>query len=118
MPAEGSEHGELLAITKAYDLARELTQRVRKFPRDLRFVLGDRLLTTSYDTLDLLIEARYTRDRLLLLRRANVLLERLRFQVRLCSDERLLSLAQYEYVAKGVDEVGRLVGGWTKVVPA
>jgi hypothetical protein len=33
--------GELTVITKAYDLALELTDRVRKFPRDLRFVLEE-----------------------------------------------------------------------------
>src|SRR3990172_840081 len=51
---------ELPVIAKAFDLARELTRRSRKLPRDLRFVLGDRMLTTSYDVLDLLIEAQST----------------------------------------------------------
>ena len=35
---------ELVVITNAYDLVREMTRRVGKFPRDFRFLLGDRIL--------------------------------------------------------------------------
>jgi len=105
---------ELITITKAYDLVRELTRRVGKFPRDFRFLLGDRILRNGYDVLDLLIEARYTREKRDLLDRANLRLERLRFQIRLAHDEQLLSHQQFGFVAGRVNEVGRLVGGWRK----
>jgi hypothetical protein len=52
---------ELAVITKAFDLAREMTERTRKLPRDLKFVLGDRMLATAYDVLDTLVEAKYAR---------------------------------------------------------
>ena len=107
---------ELVVITKAFDLAREMTQRTRKLPRDVKFVLGDRMLTTTYDVLDALLEAKYTRANKALLQRANLLLERLRFQVRLCVEEQLISIRQYEYLVELIDEVGRMVGGWTKRV--
>jgi hypothetical protein len=105
---------ELVVITKAFDLAREMTQRTRKLPRDLKFVLGDRMLTTTYDLLDLLIEAKYLHTKKARLQQANLLLERLRFQVRLCVEEKLISIRQYEYLIEMIDEVGRMVGGWTK----
>ena len=105
---------ELVAITKAYDLAREMTRRVGKFPRDFRFLLGDRILRNVYDVLDLLIEAKYTREKAGLLGRANLVLERTRFQVRLAHDEELMSAHQYEVASRLLDEVGRLVGGWRK----
>ena len=111
-PAQPAD--ELPVISKAFDLAREMTQRTRKLPRDLKFVLGDRMLTTTYDVLDLLLEAKYTRSKRELLQRANVLLERLRFQVRLCMEEELISIRQYEYVARLIDEVGRMIGGWLR----
>jgi hypothetical protein len=105
---------ELVAITKAYDLVRELTQRVGKFPRDYRFLLGDRILTNGYEVLDLLIEAKYTRNKVPLLDRVNIRLEQIRFQVRLAHDEKLMSTHQYEAAARSVNEVGRLVGGWRR----
>ena len=107
---------ELVVITKAYDLAREMTRRVGKFPRDFRFLLGDRILGNVYDVLDLLIEAKYTREKMGFLDRANLILERTRFQVRLAHDEKLMSVHQYETASRLLDEVGRLVGGWRKAV--
>jgi hypothetical protein len=103
---------ELTVITRAYDLVREMTARVAKFPRDHRFVLGDRLLTNAYEVLDLLIEAKYTKEKTILLKRVNLRLEQMRFQVRLSHDQRLFSMTQYEYVAKQINEVGRMAGGW------
>jgi hypothetical protein len=43
-PPRGDGDG-FVVIDRAYELAREMTRRVRALPRDLRFVLGDRLLT-------------------------------------------------------------------------
>ena len=59
-PAKASS--ELLAITKAYDLLRELTERVNQYLRAHKFVLGDRMLHTMHDVFERLLEA--TRERL------------------------------------------------------
>ena len=105
---------ELIVITKAYDLVRELTTRVGKYPRSHRFLLGDRTLNAAYDLIELLVEAKYRSDKMALLDRANLLLERMRFQVRLAHDEKLLNPSGYGMVARQMDEVGRLIGGWKK----
>jgi hypothetical protein len=107
---------ELTAITKAYDLVREITQRVAKFPRDHKFILGDRMLSNGYDVLDLLIEAKYTQAKRGMLERANLRLEQMRFQLRLAHDMKLMSTRQYEVGSRLVDEVGRLVGGWARAL--
>ena len=113
-PGKGQPAEELVVITKTYDLVRELTQRVGKFPRDHKFLLGDRVLNNAYDVLDLLIEAKYSRNKVPLLDRVNVRLEQMRFQVRLAHDEKLISTHQYEVASRLVNEVGRLVGGWRR----
>ena len=61
-----------MVITKAYDLVRELMERVNRYPRSHKFVLGDRTLDTVYAVLDLLLEAKYTREKVALLDRANL----------------------------------------------
>ena len=113
-----AQHGDgegFVVIDRAYEVAREMTQRVRKFPRDLRPVLGDRLLSTTYDILDLLISCRYIRhERAASLRKVNVLLERLRLTVRLCADEHLLSVRQYEHLTVMLHDLGAMVGSWEK----
>jgi len=82
---------DLLVVTKAYDLVRELMERVDRYPRSHKFLLGDRTLTSAYDLFDLLLEAKYSRNKVALLDRANLILERLRFQIRLAHDARLLN---------------------------
>jgi hypothetical protein len=67
-----------------------------------------------YDILDGLIQARYTRERVALLRAVNLHLEQLRFQFRLASDLRCLSQDSYGFAARTVNEIGQMVGGWIK----
>ena len=102
------------AVPKLYDVILWLMGRVEKFPRSQKFTLGDRIVNISLDTLDLLIEATYTRDRLALLRKANVQLEKLRYLIRICHDLKLLSAKQYAYVSNEINEAGKLVGGWIR----
>jgi hypothetical protein len=59
-------------ITKMYDLVLWGAKHVGKFPRSHRFTLGDRLEVRLYAVLEMLVRARYTRDRVPLLRQVNV----------------------------------------------
>src|SRR3954452_23383731 len=77
---------ELTVITKAYDLILWSCNHTAKFPRNHRFVLGERIERTLYDLLEILIRAKYTRQRHELLDQANLVLEILRFQTRLAKD--------------------------------
>ena len=52
-----------------------------KFPRNHRFVLVERIERNLYDLLEILIRAKYDRQRQELLEQANLVLEILRFQV-------------------------------------
>src|SRR5262245_12296216 len=105
---------ELIVITKTYDLILWTCHHTSRFPRNHRFVLGDRIERTLYDLLETLIQAKYTRQRQALLERANLRLEILRFQIRLAKDLQCLKANSYAFAAKAIDEIGKLVGGWRK----
>ena len=77
---------ELVIITKTYDLILWSCNHTGRFPRQHRFVLGERLERTLYDLLETLIRAKYSRERTPLLNEANLKLEILRFQIRLAKD--------------------------------
>jgi hypothetical protein len=79
-------HEELVVLTRTYDLILWSCHHTNRFPRNHRFVLGERLGRNLYDLLETLIRARYTRARQPLLGQANLTLEILRFQVRLAKD--------------------------------
>ena len=66
-------------VHQMYDLIKWLMPQIAKLPRSHKFTLGDRITNLALDTLDLLIQAVYTRRRLELLQRANLNLERLRY---------------------------------------
>src|SRR5205814_1755173 len=74
---------ELIVITKTYDLILWSCNHTSKFPRNHRFVLGERIERNMYHLLETLIQAKYTKSRQRLLEQANLTLEILRFQMRL-----------------------------------
>jgi hypothetical protein len=102
------------ALEAMYQLVLWLVPTLEKFPRSQKFLLGDRLQGQALAVLDHLIAATYTRDRAGHLRAANLDLERLRFGIRLAHDLQHLDIKRYEYLARALDDVGRLVGGWLK----
>jgi hypothetical protein len=82
---------EYPVIKKMYELTIEYTHRVKNFPRESRFILGDRILVNCYDVLEGLVEARYAKDKAGILRQQNLRIEKLRFQTRLSKDLHLIS---------------------------
>jgi hypothetical protein len=88
-------HEELIVITKTYDLILWSCNHTGKFPRNHRFVLGERIERNLYDLLEILIRAKYTRQRQELLEKANLMLEILRFQMRLAKDLQRLKVESY-----------------------
>ena len=105
---------ELLVITKMYDFILWSCNHTGKFPRNHRFVLGERLERSLYDVLELLIQAKYSKENRALLDAANLKLEIVRFQIRLAKDLQCLKSSSYEFASGAVDEIGRMVGGWAR----
>ncbi|MEA3351525.1 MAG: diversity-generating retroelement protein Avd [Chloroflexota bacterium] len=103
-------------FTRTYDLIRWLIPVTVKFPRQQRFVLAQALQKTALELQEKLIEASFADRPRQILQQADVTLTKLRFYLRLCRDLKLLSMGQYEHVARMVNEIGRLLGGWIKTV--
>jgi hypothetical protein len=62
------------------------------------------------------VEAQYTSNRGLVLKRANLELEKLRHLLRLSQELTDLSLKSYHYICAQLDQVGKMIGGWQKSV--
>ena len=105
---------EIPVILKLYDLILWTLNHTSRFPKHHRYSLGIRIEATLFDLLDVLIEARYIRDKAKLLDKSNILLERFRFQMRLSKDLKALALNSFEFQAKAADEIGRMIGGWRR----
>jgi hypothetical protein len=104
------------AVEACRSLLLWLVPTVAKFPRALRFTLGERIEVRCYDVLENLVRATYAPRgaKAPYLDRANLDLEVLRHEVRVAHDLRQLSIKQIEHSARLVDAVGRQVGAWRK----
>lgn len=89
---------------------------VERFPKDVRFSLGDRIANGAIDIVELIVEAIYARERSHTLNRINLSIEKLRVLFRITHDRRIISVRQYEYISKALNESGRMAGGWKKSV--
>ena len=105
---------ELAVISKTYDLVKWSCEHMSRFPRNHRFVLGERMERRLYQLLETLIQAKYTRHRRELLQQANLSLEVLRFQMRLAKDLQCLRGNSYEFASRAIQEIGQQVGGWLR----
>ncbi|MDV3351748.1 diversity-generating retroelement protein Avd [Leptothoe sp. LEGE 181152] len=105
---------ELPIIQKTYDLIKWYIPILNKLPRDHRFLLGDRIITTLYEILEELILARYQRHKLPQLQQLNSKLEILRYQTRLLLDFDLLSHRRYQYASQLINAIGTDLGGWIR----
>lgn len=109
---------ELLVVQKAFDLVIWGCRHVARFPRSYRVTLGDRLEHRLYSILEDLLRAKYTRERMNILRGINCELELLRYQFRVASELKCLSHESYGHAARSVNEIGQMVGGWMKSAKA
>ena len=101
-------------FVKHYDLMLWLIPRTLAFPKSQRGVLARQIQSELFRVYELLVEAGAHNQPLSILAEIDRGLIRLRTYLRLSRDLKLLSIGQYEHVARLVAEVGRLLGGWIK----
>ncbi len=85
-----------------------------KFPKRIRFTLVDRMQNLAFDVVEDMVEARYSRDKRAILKKANLRLEKLRVLMRIAHAEKYLSHAAYQHASRTLNEAGRMLGGWIK----
>jgi hypothetical protein len=102
------------AVQSCHDLLLWLIPQLDKFPRTRRFTLGERVEGGLLEVLELLVEAAYSRNKDIPLRRANLQLEVVRHLWRLAHELKVMATRQYEHGAKLLDNLGRQIGGWLR----
>lgn len=85
-----------------------------RLPKHTRFTVAGRMANLALDTLELLTEAAYFKQKIATLTRVNLHLEKLRLLFRLCFERRYISPTQYEFIQTEINTAGKMVGGWLK----
>lgn len=105
---------DLIIFQKLYDLILWMYPLINKFPKSQRFVLGQQLENTLLDILKGIIQANQERNKLEILKQVSIDLDKFRILYRLAKDLRFMSVRQYQFGAEKINEVGKILGGWTK----
>lgn len=87
-------------------------QAMEKLPKSARFTLANRIINLTLDILESIIEAIYTKQRLHILEKINLYMEKLRVLHRICYNRHYLSISQFEYISLEINEAGKMIGGW------
>ena len=69
-----------------------------KYPKNVRFNLSDRITNISLDVLELIIEAIYAKNKLSILQKANLYIEKLRSLLQISVNKKYISVKQYKYI--------------------
>jgi hypothetical protein len=85
-----------------------------KYPKTVRFSMVDRITNRSLDVMEDIVEAIYAKDKKDILRRANLNLEILRTLFQLSVDKHYISVKQYEFMSRNINDTGKMIGGWLK----
>ena len=109
---------QLPIVTRWLDLTTWLMETTGRIPKQWRHSLVHRMDEEAIQVLLLLTEASYRRRKMDLLRETNVRLSRLRILLELAHRLKALSAGAHERAVVAVDEVGRMLGGWSKEVAA
>jgi len=107
---------EPILLSKWYEFTKWLLARVDQFPKNQRFILGQRLVDGVLDIQECLVEAAYSsgdrkREQLAT---ANRKIEVLRWLIRMAHERELLTGRQYAFTSEQMTECGRMLGGWIK----
>lgn len=102
-------------VEKHYRMILWMLPKIANFPKDQRFLLADRIEVLLLDILQLLIEAVYTKEKRSILAQVNLKLDFLRFMMRLAKDMKYVNMGSYDFFCQSAIEVGKMVGGWSKV---
>ena len=99
---------------KWYTTLNWILDKVESFPKSVRFTITTKISNISIEILELIIEMIYNKSKRNFLLNINLKLEKLRIFFRLTKDRTYLSIKQYEFIIRNIDEVGRMVGGMMK----
>jgi S23 ribosomal protein. len=105
---------DLIIFEKMYEFNLWLFPVVQNFPKQQRFVLGQRIQNTALSITVRIINANSQKNKQPHLKHISVELDTLRVLVRLAKDLRFLNMKQYQHANTHMAEIGRLLGGWIK----
>ncbi|BFT94002.1 MAG: four helix bundle protein [Minisyncoccus archaeiphilus] len=112
------DYSDLVIFQKSYDLTLRMYPVISRFPKNQRYVLGQRieniLVSMILDIVE--INKERGRDRSIKMKVLSDNLDDLKVLVRLAKDLRFISIKKYAIFIEKISEIGKLLGGWQKTL--
>jgi hypothetical protein len=103
----------LLKITDAYKIWHNTLPHI---PRLIRYSLGEKITSYLLDLIELILIAEYSskEQKLLVIKKASIKLDLLKFFLQIAFDLRAISSKQLAELTPLLAETGKMLGGWIK----
>jgi len=88
------------------------------FQKDSRYTIGTKIDSLFLETIELIIKAAYSDkvEKLISLKNASVKLDLLKFFLQIAWEIKSLDNKKYILLSERLDEIGKMLGGWIKVL--
>ena len=104
---------EHLPVYKAvYDLNLYFFKLSQNFPKDFKYGLAQEVRGLLTETLDLIIIANNSKDKRAVLQKASLVIERMKFKVRLLHDLKIIKTSSHKYFAIQLVEISKQLKKW------
>jgi len=106
---------QLPIYNKSYQLIRFLHERVRSFPKEYKYTIGEEILRLSWRCVDLVIEANVlpNNKKYLKISELSCSFDQLKIRLRLAQEIGLMSIKQFTHICiYFLKEIGEMIGGW------
>jgi len=101
-------------LTRMEDFLVWFLPHLEHFPRNYKFLLGDRAVRILLDILEDLADAYYSKEKLEKLQRANIGLEKFRRLLAVCTRMKFFTPRQLAYASSSLQQIGSDLGAWLK----
>jgi hypothetical protein len=108
------EMEKLHIFNRAYAFSKWLFNHTNKFPKSHRFSVAVKLENTILELIELITTANMRRNKMEFLVKADEKLLYLKILSRLSCELQFINVKSYEYAAKELVEIGRMLGSWIK----
>jgi hypothetical protein len=107
-----AQYNHLPVFQKSYDLNLEIYRTTHNFPREYKYTLGQKLKEISAELLDLIIVVNSQKNKGPYFPEIKMRLERLRIQIRVAFDLKIITDRRLEFLNRNIEEVSKQVSGW------
>ena len=105
-------------FTKIYELYKIYSQYLVTFPKSKKYTLGEKIDQTILTILELILVAGYLprEQKLPNLQKVSIKLDILKILLRLAQETKCLENNKYQQLVSLTIEIGKMLGGWIKLV--